>query len=147
MRGGPRKGSDSRCCHPEGAPYEWQHEEQQSHPSVVALDDWLASLPPFSRSHEEGEIDDLFEAAASGLLWDSGDSTTPIKPVFEDPEVYELRRTALTKKLRFYHAEPWRAPAKLVALHRHIKVDGSTQQREIEDAADWYDEVRDREDW
>jgi hypothetical protein len=147
MRADRRRGSDSRCCHPEGAPYDWQHEEQDAHPSVTALDNWLSTLAPFSRSHEEGEIDDLFEAASAGSLWDSGDAATPIKPVFEDPEVYELRRTALNKKLRFYHAEPGRAPSKLVALHRHIKIDGATQQTEIEDAADLYDGIREREGW
>ncbi|WP_260852762.1 hypothetical protein [Curtobacterium pusillum] len=114
---------------------------------MVALDRWLSTLAPFSRNHEEGEIDDLFEAAAAGSLWDSGDASTPIKPVFEDPEIYELRRTALNKKLRFYHAEPERDSTKLVALHRHIKVDGPSQQVEIEGAADLYDEVRERAGW
>ncbi|WP_246078173.1 hypothetical protein [Rhodoglobus vestalii] len=104
----------------------------------MALSTWLATLVPFARIVEEAEIEELFAAAANGELWDSGDGTTPIKPIREDPEVYELRRTALSKKLRFYHGEPAELPTKLVFLHRHIKVDNESQQHEIEYAAKRY---------
>lgn len=78
------------------------------------------------------------EAAARGELWYSGDAKTPIDAIHHDPEIYELRRTALKKMLRFYHAEPVERPADLIALHRHIKEDKPTQQVEIEHAADRY---------
>lgn len=133
-----RSGNDSRCCDPNLAPLNWIDCQDASHPSVVALSTWLATLVPFARIVEESEIEELFAAAANGELWDSGDETTPIKPIKEDPEVYELRRTALSKKLRFYHGEPAELPAKLVALHRHIKVNNPSQQDEIEYAAKRY---------
>jgi hypothetical protein len=88
-------------------------------------------LAPFARAHQQGENDDLLEAAAGGELWDSGDETTLIKPIREDPEIFELRRQALSKKLRFYHGEPSELPRSLVALHRHIKTDNASQQAEI----------------
>lgn len=78
------------------------------------------------------------EAAAAGELWDSGDETTRIKPIYSDPDVYELRRRALTKALRFYHAEPFELPTSLVSLHRHIKSDSPSQQREIDFAVKRY---------
>lgn len=137
-----RKGSDSRCCDPSLAPLEWVDYVDTTHASVQELEEWLASLSPFARNHELGEIEDLMEAASNGELWDSGDETTRIKPIREDPEVFELRRTALSKKLRFYHGEPAHLPTALVALHRHIKVDTVGQQVEIEHAAARYTEGR-----
>ena len=104
---------------------------------MAALDAWLLSLAPFSRSHELGEIDDLLEAAALGELEDTGDARTPIKPIRSDPGVYELRRKALSKQLRFYHAEPDELPDGLLALHKHMKEAGS-QQDEIDFAVDRY---------
>ena len=71
-------------------------------------------------------------------MQDSGDARTPIKPIWKDPEVFELRRTALKKRLRFYHGEPAEAPHALVALHRHIKLEDPSQQTEIEFAANRY---------
>ncbi|RRD52095.1 hypothetical protein EII12_06000 [Buchananella hordeovulneris] len=102
------------------------------------LEDWLKSLVPFARNHELGEIDELFEAALNGELHDSEDTHTPIKPIRKDPEIYELRRTALTKMLRFYHGEPEEHPDIIVHLHKHIKQDTSSQQEEIEHAARRY---------
>ncbi|MCZ9881919.1 hypothetical protein [Arthrobacter sp. B2a2-09] len=90
-----------------------------------------------SRSHELGEIDDLLEAAALGELEDTGDARTPIKPIRSDPEVYELRRKALSKQLRFYHAEPDDLPDGLLALHKHMK-GAVSQQEEIDFAVDRY---------
>lgn len=115
----------------------WQWYLDESNESVVALDAWLQSLQPFSRAHEQGEIDDLLEAAALGELEDTGDARTPIKPIRTDPDVYELRRRALSKKLRFYHAEPVELPDGLLGLHKHMK-DGDEQQAEIDFAVDRY---------
>lgn len=98
----------------------------------------MSELAPFARSIEQGEIDDLFEAASRGELWDTGDVRTPIKPIRLDPEIFELRRTALSKMLRFYHGEPIVLPNSLVGLHRHIKKDDPSQQIEIEHAAARY---------
>ncbi|MFA6298782.1 MAG: hypothetical protein WC642_06430 [Nocardioides sp.] len=67
---------------------------------------------------------------------------TKIKPIRLDPEIYELRRTALSKALRFYHGEPNELPLDLVAVHRHIKDDELGQQAEIEYAADRYNAGR-----
>lgn len=122
-----RRGRDSRCCNHVATPLEWRHFEDNSHQDIVELEEWLASLSPFARDHELGEIDELFEAAANGDLEDSGDQKTAIKPVTEVPEIFELRRTALTKKLRFYHGEPDELPYVLVALHRHIKTGVGSQ--------------------
>lgn len=134
-----RSGNDSRCCTPALYARTWQYYVDVSHESVLALETWLNSLPAFSRSHELGEIDDLFEAAALGELEDTGDARTPIKPIRADPDVYELRRKALSKHLRFYHAEPDEIPDGLLALHKHMKGSGS-QQDEIEFAVDRYAE-------
>ena len=117
---------------------DWRDHVDASHPSVIAMDAWLKSLHPFERRIQEAEIEELLEAAAAGRLWDSGDAKTKIKPIRDKPEVYELRRKALTKMLRFYHAEPTELPRSLVALHRHIKIDAPSQQREIDHAASMY---------
>lgn len=93
---------------------------------------WFASLSFFAREYEQGEVEALFEAAANGALWDSNDEKTPIKPIRTDPEIFELRRTALSKQLRFYHGEPSKHPTLLVGLHRHIKSSDDLQQTEIE---------------
>lgn len=135
MAAGRRTGNDSRCCDSSGAPWSWNVYVDDGHPSCVEFDNWLARLAPFARSHEQGEIDDLFEAASRGELWDSNDARTPIKPIRLDPEIYEIRRTALSKMLRFYHGEPRMLPNSLVSLHRHIKKDDPSQQIEIEYAA------------
>lgn len=137
-----RRGSDSRCCNASLAPMMWVDFVDPVHPSVSDLDQWLQGLPPFARVHEEGEIEELMEAAAAGQLWDSGDATTHIKPIREDPEVFELRRSALSKKLRFYHGEPAELPRGLVALHRHIKTSDAAQQVEIEYTAGRYQDGR-----
>lgn len=117
---------------------EWRDHIDVSNPSVVSMDTWFARLPVFEQNHQQGECEELFEAAAAGELWDSGDETTPIKPINSDPDVYELRRKALNKALRFYHAEPAVLPMSLVALHRHIKTDSAGQQQEIDFAVERY---------
>ena len=129
----------SRCCVPQQQMMTWHDHVDPEHPSVVALDEWLASLPTFARAHEEGEIDALFEAAAYGELWESADASTPIKPIHYHPDVYELRRKALKKALRFYHGEPEKYPRHLIKLHRHIKTSAKLQQIEIEYAASRYE--------
>jgi len=137
-----RNGSDSRCCTPAQVPYVWRHYLDDSRDTVKDYDSWLGGLPPFARLHEEGEVEELHEAAARGELWDSGDETTPIKPIVTNPDIYELRRTALSKKLRFYHGEPAELPLMLVALHRHIKTGNASQQTEIVHAAKRYTDGR-----
>lgn len=133
-----RPASESRCCQPTGRPYRWHDFVDPSNDSVRELDEWLENLPPFAREHELGELEDLFEAAGRGELEDTGDEMTPIKPIRTDPDIYELRRTALSKKLRFYHGEPLKYPDLLVKLHRHIKVDKIRQDVEIAFAASRY---------
>lgn len=120
-----RTGSDSRCCIESGAPYDWIHVEDHAHLQMVEVEDWLAGMNAFSRAHEEGEIEELFEAASEGKLEDTGDNHTKIKPVTHKPEIFELRHKAGVKRpftyLRFYHSEPAARPKNLIALHRHIK--------------------------
>lgn len=106
----------------------------------MSFETWLNSLKPFARLHEVGEIADLFEAAAMGHLEDTGDASTPIKPIRSDPELFELRRRALSKQLRFYHGEPEAYPDALIALHKHLK-DAATQQQEIDFAVNRYRQV------
>jgi len=136
-----REGADSRCCLEDGAPYEWKYWEDASDPSVLAYEAWLATLEPWAAENELGELDDLFEAARLGKLWDSGDETTAIKPIHADPDVYELRKQVLSKKMRYYHSEPAKYPALLLRLHHHIKIDKATQQVEIEKVVARYRKV------
>lgn len=142
-----RKGSDSRCCRPADAPYFWHDFVDASHYAVAELDAWLHSLPPFARLNELGRIDELFEAASEGrIAAPCDDATARIKPIRHDPELWELRYKALSKPLRFYHAEPVRLPRHLVELHRHIKTTGDDQQEQIEYATDRY-RISDENDW
>ncbi|MFB4349791.1 hypothetical protein [Microbacterium sp. CR_7] len=126
-----RTGSDSRCCIESGAPYTWIHAEDPTHVQMVEFEEWLAGLNDFSRAHEEGEIDELFEAASEGKLEDTGDNHTKIKPVTHKPEIFELRLKSGLKRphtyLRFYHSEPVVRPKNLIALHRHIKSSDDAQ--------------------
>jgi hypothetical protein len=137
-----RTGRDSRCCDASAAPFSWRDFVDPDDGAVENMDSWIQKLSPFARAHELGEIDDLFDAASQGELWDTGDATTPIKPIREDPEIFELRRTALSKRLRFYHGEPQERQDLLVAVHRHIKSNDDDQQVQIEVAADRYDDGR-----
>lgn len=105
---------------------------------MEALEDWLKSLSFFAENHERGRIDNLFQKASQGELWESNNNATPIKPITSDPELFELRHSALSQMFRFYHAEPERHPQLLLALHRHIKTDGPSQQSEIEFAIKRY---------
>lgn len=81
-----RAGRDSRCCNPHAAPYQWLVAYDVENPAYRELEEWLSGLSPFAEQVERGEIDDLFEAASEGKLWDSGDAKTPIKPINRDPE-------------------------------------------------------------
>lgn len=137
-----RQGSDSRCCTPDDVPYVWRDYVDPSNAKVLELQAWMDSLRPFARAIEEGEQLDLFDAAAHGDLYDTGDEATPIKPIVSNPEIFELRRTALSQKLRFYHGEPPELSTQLVSVHRHIKDRNDTQQVEIDHAADRYDHGR-----
>ncbi|ALD14428.1 hypothetical protein GW571_14755 (plasmid) [Clavibacter capsici] len=141
-----REGSDSRCCQPSPAGYVWRDYRDNAHASVVAFEAWFSTLTPWARAHEEGVLEDLMEAAARGELKDSGDATTPIKPIALDPEIFELRHKALSKALRFYHGEPAHMSTILVHLHAHIKTTAAAQQAEIEFAADRFDAGR-RSSW
>lgn len=136
-----RRGSDSRCCNASDGPWIWIDYVGEA-VAVQELETWLDSLGPWAKAHELGRIDDLMEAAALGRLEDSGDAVTPIKPIRRDPEVFELRLTALSKKLRFYHGEPPESPAALIALHRHIKVNDEHQQAQVVLAVERYDAGR-----
>jgi len=133
-----RSGNDSRCCDPSLAPLSWRDYVDLFNPSVISLEKWLGTLASFPRNIEQGEIDDLMEAAEGGMLEDSGDHRTEIKPIRRNPDIFELRRTALSKRLRFYHGEPKELPRHLVKLHRHIKIDEATQEVEILFAAERY---------
>lgn len=137
-----RRGSDSRCCQPVDPANEWLDYTDDAHEAAVELDGWFGSLTQWAREHELGRLDALLDAAAAGMLEDTGDERTPIAPVRVDPEIYELRHQALAKKLRFYHGEPTELPDALVALHRHIKTDRPHQQEQIEYAADRYNDGR-----
>lgn len=139
----PRLGRDSRCCQPTESEYVWLWEHDRSHPAVIDFEEWFDSLSNFERDNQWGIIDDLFEAAARGELIDPGDATTQIKPIRTNPDIYELRRKALSKALRFYHAEPEKLPDNLVGLHRHIKTGDSSQQDEIDHATKHYQNIGD----
>lgn len=133
-----RQGSDSRCCRPQNAPYIWHCFYRYDNKSVQEVQEWLDSLSVFAAIHEQGRITTLFEIAAQGKLWDTGDYLTQIKPVRSDPEIFELRHTALNRALRFYHAEPSAYPKYLIALHKHMKTGSVTQQEEIDFAVQNY---------
>ena len=135
---GPRGNRLSRCSNKESAPYTWFDHTDENHPAVRKLEDWLQSLSFFAEQNERGRIDNLFDKASKGELWDSNDGATPLKPITSDPDLFELRHKAFTVMMRFYHAEPEHYPQLLIALHRHIKVDGASQQREIDFAIERY---------
>ena len=97
----------------------WLDFVDDSHPSAIALVDWISGLAPFNQTWVLGQIDGLFEVAAEGGIVDEGEIR--LKPIRSDPDIYELRWTLLTKKIRHYHAEPIRQPDLLVKLHHHIK--------------------------
>ncbi|MDJ1113804.1 hypothetical protein [Microbacterium dauci] len=133
-----RSASDSRCCTPADPPLDWIEYTDGAHDEVQKIEQWFSNLTPWARSHELGRIDELMEAAAYGQLEATGDERTPILPIRADPEIYELRHQALTKKLRFYHGEPQELPDALVAVHRHIKTTNSHQEDQVQHAADRY---------
>lgn len=126
-----RSGSDSRCCTPVNPAWVWINIEEPEHEQLVTFAEWLAAMTDTARAIEEGEIEELLDAASAGLLEDSGDSFTPIKPVTHVPEIFELRRRSGATKprvyLRFYHCEPAALPNNLIALHRHIKDSDDSQ--------------------
>lgn len=132
-----RPSSDSRCSQPAGAPYRWYNYVDLAHPSVIKLDGFLGSLIPPVRAMEEGEIEDLFDAASAGLLEEDSDEYVPLRPIVSDPDMYELRLKSL-RTYRFYHGEPERYPDLLLKLHRHIKDEDTNQQTEIDHAIDRY---------
>lgn len=134
-----RSSKDSRCSRPEGAPYVWHYFHDSSHDAVQELEEWLSGLGAFARSDILGTLDSLFERASQGQLWRAGERhKSNIEPIWEDPEMYEIRYTALTRMLRFYHGEPERYPSILLSLHKHIKHDDKDQQKQIEFAAERY---------
>ncbi|MFC7430967.1 MULTISPECIES: hypothetical protein [unclassified Agrococcus] len=136
--GDHRTGSDSRCCSPREFPLTWIDHQDHEHEDIAAVQAWLATLRDFARDHEIGEIRELLDAAAHGMLEDTGDEKTPIKPVRREPEIYELRHQALSKAMRFYHGEPAHRIDLLVGLHHHIKVSKAHQRAAIAHAAERY---------
>ena len=139
-----RTGNDSRCCTPADPPLLWIDITDTSHQAVEEYEEWLASLAPFERAHQQGRIDSLLGAASKGELFDSDDHSSKITPVRRDPDIYELRYKALTKRLRFYHGEPPHAPNLLYRLHRHIKKDKTDQDAQIDHAQRVYAPVSGR---
>lgn len=117
----------------------WDTVLDRTHHQIVEYEAWLSALVPSVRAQQEGEVEELLDAAACGLLEESADEKTPIKPVMSEPEVFELRRTALIKKLRFYHGEPEHDTEMLVELHRQIKTGRASQNEAIKFAGDQYD--------
>lgn len=137
-----RRGSDSRCCRPADPPWVWVDYTDYDHAAIAELEAWLNTLTPPMREHELGRMDNLLERAERGVLEDSGDERTPIAPIRLDPEIYELRHQALSKKMRLYHGEPNELPMVLVALHRHIKINDHHQQQQVEHATERYNHGR-----
>lgn len=112
----------SRTTVPTETPYEWRTYVDDTHPSSITFAAWLSSLSPFNLRHFVGQLDGLKEAAANGLIpHGQPDDTTRIKPIWDQPELWELRWTMLTTKVRQYHAEPISEPNLLAALHIHVK--------------------------
>ncbi|MEH3088164.1 MAG: hypothetical protein PGN24_00755 [Microbacterium arborescens] len=132
-----RTPSDSRCSQPENAPYRWLDAVKADHPSVLRFDERFALMIGSLRAMIQGEIEDLFEAAARGELEESADDYAPLKPIVTDPEIWELRFGG-PGEYRFYHGEPPRHPHVLVKLHRHVKDDAARQQDEILQAVQQY---------
>lgn len=117
---------------------EWRSFRDDGHASVEEVAAWLESLKPFVRESLLGQIDALVELAATGeIVFDPNaqdDPKAPLKPIWDQPELYELRWTLLSKKLRQYHGEPASHPDLLVDLHLHFKGNGNTQDQEISQA-------------
>lgn len=130
---------------------EWKDYIDPAHASVRELDEWVVGLAPFAQDFVLGEIAALRELAAAGDI-PVGDRR--LDPIRVDPDVYELRWTLLSKKVRQYHGEPRRMPAELVRLHIHIKalIDGNqASTKAIQDAEIRHARLRyrigERTDW
>lgn len=133
-----RLGSDSRCCRPREVPLQRVDFVDKEHEEVQKLYGWLLGLDPWLRDHELGTIAELFETAARGELVPTRGGGTPIKPIWTDPELFELRHRVLTTPVRFYHGEPDRHPDAMVHLHEHIKTGAAHQQEQIDFAVRRY---------
>lgn len=132
------RGTDSHLWTELIAELTWVDHVDPEHPKVVELDEYLAGLGRIARSQVIAALNGLFTRAAQGELWEARDRSMEIEPIMEDPDLYELRYTALKVRLRFYHGEPEAQPFELWRLHRHIKTTTREQQIEIEYAADRY---------
>lgn len=133
----------SRCTVPRATAMSWFDFVDDSHPSAVALVEWIQGLAPFARTYVLGQIDALLETAAEGGIVDDGE--VRLLPIRSDPDLYELRWTLLSKKVRQYHAEPPHQTELLVKLHHHIKalskekaITTQAQDSEIDHAQDRY---------
>lgn len=118
-----RNAGDSRCCKPEGAPYRWAGGLDDGDASVLQFAEWLAGLPEHVQRDAVSRIEALRELARQGSVVLGHDEKDQLKAVESDPDMYELRWTLYTKRVRQYHAEPDRYPSHLIALHLHIKGD------------------------
>lgn len=130
----------SRCTVVRATPMTWRDFDDDTAPAIEEFVEWFTSLAPFNQTVLRGQIAALRQLAANGEI-DFGDDEM-LKPV-SFPDIYELKWTFLTTKIRQYHGEPGSQPDDLIRLHMHIKkhVDGdyeaekALQSQEISQAA------------
>jgi hypothetical protein len=104
---------------PRTSSLDWYDYSDPAHPAVMDLDAWVSSLAPFAQASVLGQIDALMELAAEGKIVIGDDSR--LVPIRTNPDIYELKWTLLSKKVRQYHAEPPSHLDSLLKLNIHIK--------------------------
>ena len=120
----------SRCTVPREDPLEWVDRSDPADQAEVELVAWIMSLSPFARTPVLGAIAALRELAAAGEiapLPGQYSHENDLKPIRDQPEVFELRWKQLNKMIRQYHAEPAAQTDYLFKLHAHIKTPAQTR--------------------
>ncbi|PPH11634.1 hypothetical protein C5C71_06420 [Rathayibacter sp. AY1C1] len=145
---GQRSPGQSRCVHPRQPPMDWHDYVDEDDDAVEHFAEWLSTLKPFARRDVIAMMDTLEARASRGEVVIPDDARLPgdLDAIRSDPDIYELKWTLLSKKIRQYHAEPRLLPDHLVRLHLHIKVDSgrgddsadAQQQVEIDKAVARY---------
>lgn len=126
----------SRCCTPIDEEYLlWHTYWLTKHQGIIEIVSWLKKLPEVAQERALGQLEALYDDAASGRL-SPKDPGEPIKAVHQGEYFYDLRLTfndfgACEKLFRQYHAEPSLPGLEnlLVTSHAHFKqVDNLTRE-------------------
>lgn len=121
----------SRCTSPRPTALIWVDLVDERHPSVEELEQYLESLSEVSRLEITGRILELNRLATIGQVPGARQEFDRIAR-YPDLPIFELKWShdvlGVVTLIRQYHAEPVDRADILVALHRHIKKQGSSAQ-------------------